>query len=29
MKALDVAAKLTPDIMERIETILDNNPNAD
>ena len=29
MKALDVAQKLTPEFMERIETILDNDPNAE
>jgi voltage-dependent potassium channel beta subunit len=28
MKALDVVAKLTPEVMERINTILDNDPNA-
>lgn len=27
MKALEVVSKLTPDVMERIESILDNNPN--
>jgi voltage-dependent potassium channel beta subunit len=27
MKALDVVAKLTPEVMERIESIMDNNPN--
>jgi voltage-dependent potassium channel beta subunit len=29
MKALDVVAKLTPEVMERIEGILGNNPNAE
>lgn len=29
MKALDVAASLTPEVMERIDAILDNNPNRE
>jgi aryl-alcohol dehydrogenase-like predicted oxidoreductase len=29
MKALDVVPKLTPDVMERIDSILGNNPKAE